>query len=93
MLEAIANVLSFIRYLIWINAQSDVDKDPHMDRITILFGLFVHIILIPSSYLMNSETVKLLILAQGWTAYLRNITRRGLLQNIASNENQPIPLN
>ena len=93
MLEAIAGVLSLIRQLIWINAHSDVDSDPRMDRITILFNLFVVVVLIPSSYLMNNETVKLLIAAQGWTAYIRNVIRRGLRQNTALNENEPIPLN
>ena len=86
MLEAIAGVLSFIRHLIWINAQSNVDRDSRMDRIPILFNLFVLFVLIPSSYLMNNETVKLLILAQGWTAYIRNVIRRGLRQNTALNE-------
>ena len=39
------------------------------DRMFGVFDIFVSLVLIPSSYLLNSEAVKLLIVAKGWTTF------------------------
>ena len=88
MFELLANIIAFSRCLMWVN--NDAHNIEHMDRISILFGLFVQVILIPSSYLLNSEAVKLLILAKGWTTFLGDNMIRCLQRNRASNEIQPI---
>ena len=72
LLEFFAGIINLSRYwMMQINQDSD-----WTDRLFLLFDTFVFIVLIPGSYLLNNEAVKLCIHAKGWTTFIINrITR------------------
>ena len=72
LLEFFAGIINLSRYwMMQINQDSD-----WTDRLFLLFDTFVFMVLIPGSYLLNNEAVKLCIHAKGWTTFIINrITR------------------
>ena len=51
--------------------KQDGTKDEWTDRILALLDIFVCLIPIPLSYLLNDEAIKLAIQTQGWIRFLR----------------------
>jgi hypothetical protein len=68
MLEFLAGIIYMSRY--WL-MQTNQDSE-WTDRLFALFDVFMCHVLIPVSYLMNNEAVKMLIRAKGWTTFLRS---------------------
>ena len=83
LLELLGNIIMVSRYLTWQHVD---DTELSNDRIFHFFGIFVTLILLPGSYLLNSEAVKLLIAAKGWTTFARNNIARCFQQNTSEDE-------
>ena len=72
MLELLYNISTVARYFIWEKAPDN----EWSDRMFSVFECFISFILIPGSYLLNNEAVKLLILEKGWQTFsLETIAR------------------
>ena len=67
MLEFLAGNINIARY--WM-MQTDQD-DEWTDRLFGLLDAFIWLVLIPGSYLLNNEAIKLTIHAQGWLSLCR----------------------
>ena len=80
LLEFFAGIINVSRY--WM-MQNDQDSD-WTDRLFALFDTFVFLILIPGSYLLNSEAIKLFIHAKGWTMFI--VTRLQRTNDVNQNE-------
>ena len=83
MLEFFANIITVSRYFVWKNAETN----EWADRWFVLLALIMSYILIPGSYLLNSEAVKLFILAQGWITFIRDNTEGLFQRNRSPDEN------
>jgi hypothetical protein len=79
-LEFLAGIVNLSRYWMF---QNDQDSD-WTDRLFGLFDVFVFLILIPGSYLLNNEAIKLFIHAKGWTMFI--ITRLQRTNYVNQNE-------
>ena len=71
-LELIGGCIIITRFLIF---QNEDDEDEWTDRILALSDIFVCLIPIPLSYLLNDEAIKLAIQAKGWIRFLRRPNR------------------
>ena len=69
MLEFIGGCIVMSRFLLF--QKQDGTKDEWTDRILALLDIFVCLIPIPLSYLLNDEAIKLAIQTQGWIRFLR----------------------
>ena len=72
-LELIGGCIIISRFLIF--QKEDDDKDEWTDRILALSDIFLCLIPIPLSYLLNDEAIKLAIHAKGWIRFLRHPNR------------------
>ena len=82
-LELFASFIPLSRYLIWTGNEDN----EWVDRIVNLVGLFIGSVIVPGSYLLNNEAVKMLIVAHGWTKFVRGSMVRCLSRNRLSNDN------
>ena len=87
MLEFLASNLVLVRFWGW---QTSMNTE-WTDRIIFLFILVVNIILIPGSYMLNDEAMKLLILANSWTSVFRSNLVKCFRRNDSLNENNQMP--
>ena len=86
MLEFLCNISTVARYLIW----EKVPDNEWTDRMFLVFEYFISLILIPGSYLLNNEAVKLLILAKGWSTFSLETIGRYLQLNGSSKKVHPL---
>ena len=89
LLEFVAGILYICRY--WM-MQADLYSEWGY-RLFNLFDLLMCFVLIPSSYLLNNEAVKLFIHAEGWTTFFRTRFKRSNDLNENHWRNIPTPFN
>ena len=77
-LELVGGCIIISRFLIF---QKEDDEDEWTDRILALSDIFVCLIPIPLSYLLNDEAIKLAIHAKGWISLLRRPNQMEYVKN------------
>ena len=76
-LEFFAGLINLSRY--WM--MQDNQESEWTDRLFIVFDTFVFFVLVPSSYLLNNEAVKIFIAAKGWTMFILSRFRQSIPHN------------
>ena len=99
LLELLSGIIMFTRYsngtfLFVLSDQfysEDHSKNPQIqESFAAYFGAVTNFILVPGSYLLNNEVVKLEIISRGWRRFIGSKVEKLLRRNNSQNEIHPI---
>ena len=99
LLELLSGIIMFTRhsngtFLFVLSDRFDSEDSTINSQIhesfTAYFGAVANFILVPGSYLLNNEVVKLEILSRGWRRFIGSKVEKFLWRNNSQNESHPI---
>ena len=99
LLELLSGIIMFTRhsngtFLFVLSDRFDSEDSTINSQIhesfTAYFGAVANFILVPGSYLLNNEVVKLEILSRGWRRFIGSKVEKFLWRNNSQNEIHPI---